>query len=95
MSKEKDGGEDKISIHCTDDVDDKVGMVMRQTDYTDNQARERLAFHKYDVVNCVKEFMGIPTEKKKDKIVSLNQQIYKEIRHKLGSVDLPTSDSLW
>jgi len=57
-------------------------MVMRQTNYNDITAREKLAEHNNDVVNVIREYLNAGkinrpacTTKK-----SVNQQIYKEIR---------------
>lgn len=79
---------DKISFHATDEIDEKVQMLMRQTDYSDTTAREKLTQHNFDMVSCIKEYMGVES-KKKEKPISLNQRIYKEIRTKMGSVELP------
>jgi hypothetical protein len=55
-------------------------LVMRQTDYTEEQALEKLQEHNKNVMAIIREFMGggkkiINTENK-----SVNQQIYGEIR---------------
>jgi len=56
---------------------------MTQTDYTFEIAKESLEKKSYDEIAVIKEYFGI-TEKKEPKIVSLNQEIYKQIRHKLN-----------
>ena len=55
---------DKISFHATDEIDEKTQMLMRQTDYDEKTAKEKLMQHNYDVVSCIKEFMGIGEPKK-------------------------------
>jgi hypothetical protein len=70
------------------DLEEKVKIVVKQTNYTEDQAREKLMSHNMDEIKCIKEYLGIvdkPYQKK-----SLNQLIYKEIRSKLGSVELPS-----
>ena len=62
---------------------------MRQTDYTEEKTREKLVLHDFDEIKCIKEYLGINTETKNKKNVSINQQIYKELRNKLNSVVLP------
>jgi hypothetical protein len=59
---------------------DKIEMIMRQTNYHETTAREKLAEHK-DVMKVIREYL------KGDKIntispvkLSTHQQIYKEIR---------------
>jgi hypothetical protein len=59
---------------------DKIEMIMRQTNYDETTAREKLAEHK-DVMQVIREYL------KGDKIniispvkLSTHQQIYKEIR---------------
>jgi hypothetical protein len=42
----------------------------------------------YDAIKCIKLYMGI-TEKKAPAQVSLNQQIYRQLRNQLGAVALP------
>ena len=79
-----------INIVETDELEKKIQLVQRQTNYTEEQAREKLALNDYDEMKCIREYLGVPSKKATiTKPASLNQQIYKEIRHKLGSVDLP------
>ena len=80
-----------INIVETDELEKKVQVVQRQTNYTEAEAREKLALNDYDEMKCIKEYLGVPSKKttQSTKPASLNQQIYKEIRNKLGSVDLP------
>lgn len=57
-------------------------IVMRQTDYDDTQAMDKLKEHNNDVMAIVREFMG-GTKIKKDSDTenkSVNQKIYSEIR---------------
>ena len=58
-------------------------VVMRQTDYSDDQALEKLKEHNNDIIAIVREYMGIGITKNKDhnyEKKSVNQQIYTEIR---------------
>ena len=68
------------------DIEEKVQILLRQTDYTEEKAREKLTFHDFDEVKCIKEYLGIDTKEKNTKITkaNLNQQIYKEIRATMG-----------
>jgi hypothetical protein len=82
-----------INIVETDELEKKIQLVQRQTSYTEEQAREKLTLNDYDEMKCIREYLGVPTKKAtySTKPTSLNQQIYKEIRHKLGTVDLTKS----
>jgi hypothetical protein len=75
---------DSISFVETDDIKNKVEIILRQTDYTEEKAREKLRLLNYDYVLVIKDFLGI-TEKKAPKVVSVNQEIYKQLRYKMDS----------
>lgn len=64
-----------------------VKIIMNQTTYTEQEARDKLAFHNNDIYKTLREFMSIPEPATK-KITSVNQTIYKEIRKNLGVVEL-------
>ena len=75
---------DKISFIETEDIENKVQIVLRQTDYSEDVAREKLKESNFDHILVIKSFMGI-TEKKIPPIKSVNQEIYKQLRYKLDS----------
>jgi len=75
---------DKITLVETSSIDDKVQIILRQTDYTIEQAREKLKEHNFDEIATIKSYFGI-TEKKEPQITSVNQAIYKQLRHKLDA----------
>lgn len=78
----------KIVFISNEDIEEKIQLVMRQTDYTQDIARVKLTACNYDVIKCIKAYMGI-AEKKAPTQVSLNQQIYRELRTHMGAVALP------
>ena len=78
----------KIAFVSNEELEERILLVMRQTDYTQEVAREKLTAHNYDAIKCIKAYMGI-AEKKAPTQVSLNQQIYRQLRTQLGSVALP------
>jgi hypothetical protein len=78
----------KIAFVSNEDLEERILLVMRQTDYTQEVAREKLTAHNYDAIKCIRAYMGI-AEKKTSGQVSLNQQIYRELRSQLGAVALP------
>jgi len=67
-------------------VHHKINMrnvVMRQTDYSESVADEKLELYKYDVMAVVREFMNpnkVVNEDNDTIVESVNQQIYGEIR---------------
>lgn len=72
---------DNISL---DQIDAKIQLIMRQTDYSKEKAREKLIEFKYDEIVVIKDYFGI-SEKKPKKIESLNQEIYKHLRGHLDT----------
>jgi len=75
---------DSISFTNNDEVQEKVEMVLRQTDYTQEEAKNKLIEFNYDTIQVVKNYLGI-TEKKEPPVKTVNQEIYKQIRYKLDS----------
>ena len=62
-----------------DQIEAKIQVILRQTDYTEDKAREKLIELKYNELAVIRQFMGVP-EKKQTPIKSVNQAIYKQIR---------------
>ena len=75
---------DGISFHSNNDLDDNVKKVMSQTNYTKEQALEKLNLFNSDYMRVLKDFMDIP-EKQEPKVKSVNQEIYRQIRTNLDS----------
>jgi hypothetical protein len=75
---------DNISLVETDQIDEKIQKVMRQTDYSENVAREKLKEYNFDEIATIKDYLGI-TEKKALPVKSVNQEIYKQLRSRLNS----------
>jgi hypothetical protein len=73
---------DNITIICESDAPEKIQMIMRQTDYTAEIARDKLKLHNDDPIKVIKDYMGI-VEKPKPAPKSLNQEIYRQLRRKL------------
>jgi len=65
-------------------IEELVQMIIRQTDYTDTEANEKLEECEYDHIKVIKKYLGIP-EKKEPKIKSVNQEIYRQLRTKLNA----------
>ena len=73
-----------IDTSNANDAKDKIDIILRQTDYTESEAREKLILYNYDHIKVIKSFFGIQ-EKKEKPITSVNQEIYKQIRFKLDA----------
>jgi hypothetical protein len=71
---------DNISLVETDLIDDKVNMIIRQTDYTEEKAIEKLRQFGFNEISVIKDYMGITEKKAPVKIASVNQAIYKQLR---------------
>lgn len=73
-----------ISLIETTLIDEKIQKVLRQTDYTNELAFEKLKENDFDEVLTIKKYLGI-TEKKAIPVKSVNQEIFKQIRYRLDS----------
>jgi hypothetical protein len=67
-----------------DKLAEKVQIILRQTDYTEEIALEKLKEHNFDEIATIRSYFGIP-EKKSPLIKSLNQEIYRQLRSKLDA----------
>jgi len=76
---------DGISFFSNDDLDNYINKVMTQTNYTREEAREKLKIFNCDYMRVLKDYMGIPEKKEEKKVKSVNQEIYKQIRHTLDN----------
>jgi hypothetical protein len=59
--------------------EEAVDIVLRQTTLSRDEVIERLSKNENNYLNVIEEFMGINKNKQKN-IITVNQQIYKEIR---------------
>ena len=76
---------DHIVMIDNDVIDERIEIVKRQTSYSHDEAKAALQKNNYDVMSCIREYLEVPNKKQESK-KSLNQQIYTELRGKLGSV---------
>jgi hypothetical protein len=83
MSESESSSKNEIS-EIIKGKEEKIQMILRQTNYTITEAEEKLIIFKEDPILVIKDFLGI-----KDKIVkpisSLNQEIYRQLRYKLNT----------
>jgi len=72
-----------MTMICEDDMEEKINIIQRQTDYSIEKAREKLIEKNMDHISIIKEYMGI-VEKKVVPIKSLQQAIYTQLRTKMN-----------
>jgi hypothetical protein len=64
------------------DVNEKIQLIMRQTDLSKDEIIQKLKEFNDDHILVIKAYFGIkPTPHKE--VTSINQEIYKQLRHKL------------
>jgi hypothetical protein len=76
---------DGISFFSNDDLNEHIKKVMTQTNYTEEEAKEKLRLFNCDYMRVIKDYMGIPEKKEENKVKSVNQEIYRQLRTKLDS----------
>ena len=74
--------ESNISFTETNKNEEKIQCILRQTNYTDEIAREKLKEFDYDHLKVIKAYLGI-SDKKNEPLKSVNQEIFKQLRYKL------------
>lgn len=75
---------DKISFFNNEDIANNIPKVMSQTNYNEEQAKEKLIMFDNDYLKVIRDYIGIP-EKKEQKVKSVNQEIFRQIRKSLDS----------
>jgi hypothetical protein len=70
-------------MDTTEKFEKYVKHIMSQTNYSEDVAREKLKECNNDFMKVLKDYMGIPEKKVNTQIKSVNQEIYKQIRHSL------------
>jgi hypothetical protein len=67
-----------------DEDEDLIGLICRQTTLTEDEARAKLAEHKGDAIEVIKEFLQVKPVAKK--ALNTNQKIFNEIEQFMGTV---------
>ena len=62
----------------SDNLDDPINIILRQTDLTYEEAKTKLETNSGDYMKTLNEYFGIKKTNKKD--LTINQHIYTEIR---------------
>ncbi len=77
--------DDKIAFVETDSLSNNIDIILRQTNYSEEEAREKLFEYNNDYVAVIKAYLGVKKGASKPEIKSVNQEIYKQMRFKLDS----------
>lgn len=68
------------------EIQEKIQIILRQTDYSIEEARKQLEIHNFNIMKTISGFMK--PKKREPKIVkqkSVNQEIYSQIRNYLDN----------
>jgi hypothetical protein len=76
--------EDNITFIENVQIEKKIKIILGQTDYTEDIIREKLKAHNYDHLAVLRSYFGI-AEKKPQEVKSVNQEIYRQLRHRLDN----------
>jgi hypothetical protein len=71
---------DNISLVETDQIDGKIQIIMRQTDYNEEKTIEKLKLFNFNEMAVIRDYFGISEKKEKSTVGSVNQAIYKQLR---------------
>ena len=65
------------------EINDKVQIVLRQTDYTEETAKNKLRENDYDHLKVIRAYLGVTEKNTHLPVKSVNQEIYKQLRYRL------------
>lgn len=71
---------DNISLVETEQIDSKIKIIIGQTDYSVEMAGEKLKKFNYDELAVIRDYFGITEKKAPEKVKSVNQAIYRQLR---------------
>lgn len=75
---------EKSILILKDNYEDKINIIMTQTIYSYNETVDKLKQHNFNHISVIKEYIGCDnTKNQNNKITSVNQEIYKQIRQKM------------
>ena len=81
--KHSEKNNDKHSEKSEEREEKYIKHIMSQTNYSEEVSRAKLQEFNGDFMQVLKDYMGIPIKKDTNKFTSVNQEIYKQIRHSL------------
>ena len=75
----------EINMVSNNNLEQDVTKIMTQTNYTKEEATNKLILFNYDYIKVIKDYMNIPEKNKQQKVKAFNQEIFKQIRIKLDN----------
>jgi hypothetical protein len=66
-------------------LEDKISIILRQTNYTHEEATQKLIDFNNDAILVIKNYFGINNNISTQPVKSINQEIYKQLRYKLDA----------
>lgn len=66
-------------------LNELIQKVKRQTTLEEDEIKSQLLDNNYDYMKVIKNHFSVP-EKKEKEIISINQEIYKQIRFKMDNI---------
>ena len=70
------------------DLAEKIQIILRQTNLTEEQALSKMSEHNEDHMKVIREYLGITEKKAPQQIKSVNQEIYRQFREKFRDIDM-------
>ena len=68
-----------------EELDSIINKVVNQTNYSPEEAERKLVEYDFDAIKVIKLYLGGNKKDSQPQIRSVNQEIYKQLRHKLDS----------
>ena len=75
----------KMYESMTEPLNELIQIVCRQTELTEEEAKDRLEKEQYNYMKVLNDYFGIKDTSKNKNRISTNQQIYGEIRNLMDS----------
>ena len=63
--------------------EEKIHKIRTQTSYTDDEIKNKLIEHNDDEIRVIREYLNLPLTQISKPVVSVNQEIFRQIRHTL------------
>jgi hypothetical protein len=72
-------------ITIDSNIEKDIAKIMTQTNYSKEESIDKLKLFDNDYIKVIKDYMNIPEKNKENKVKSVNQEIFKQIRIKLDN----------
>ena len=74
-----------IDLNDSNDIEEKIQKICRQTNYDYETAKLKIEQHNGDEIFIIRDFLGIAEKKAPSEVKSVNQEIYRQLRSKLDT----------